>query len=150
EVFQAALDRPPQARVAFLREACSGDEELAREARSLIDAYDEAADFIEEPAIARDAHVFISVPEPNPAGQEIGPYRIVERIGGGGMGEIYLARDSRLDRPVALKVLPVHFISDQARLRRFHTEARAASALNHPNILTIYEVGQDDDVSFIA
>ena len=150
EVLQAALDRPPLERASFLNEACSGDEELRQEASSLIEAYDEAGDFIEEPAIAQDAHVLIGNNGQNNIGREIGPYQIVERLGAGGMGEVYLAQDRRLDRQVALKILPAYFVSDEARLRRFQREARAASALNHPNILTIHEVGEVDQVHFIT
>jgi serine/threonine protein kinase len=150
KVLQAALDRPPHERASFLNEACSSDEELRQEASSLIDAYDEAGDFIEEPAIARDAHVLISNHQQNNIGREIGPYQIIERLGAGGMGEVYLAQDRRLDRQVALKILPAYFVSDEARLRRFQTEARAASALNHPNILTIHEVGEVDQLHFIT
>ena len=150
EVLQAALDRSPHERESFLNEACPDDEELRQDASSLVDAYDEAGDFIEEPAIAHDAHVLLSNHEQNNIGREIGPYRIVERLGAGGMGEVYLAQDRRLDRPVALKILPAYFVSDEARLRRFQREARAASALNHPNILTIHEVGEADRVHFIT
>src|SRR5438067_184073 len=150
EVLQAALDRPAHERSSFLNEACSGDEGLRQEASSLIDAYDEAGDFIEEPAIAHDAHVLISNHQQNNIGREIGPYQIIERLGAGGMGEVYLAQDRRLDRQVALKILPAYFVSDEVRLRRFQTEARAASALNHPNILTIHEVGEVDQLHFIT
>ena len=149
DIFQAALDRTPGERAAYLTEACLGDEELACETNSLVDAYDQGGDFIEEPAITQDAQVIINSRE-HSMGHEIGPYKIIERIAGGGMGEIYLARDPRLDRLAALKVLPSYFVSDDARLRRFQTEARAASALNHTNILTIYEVGQTDEIFFIA
>jgi serine/threonine protein kinase len=150
EVLQATLDRPQRERAAYLHEACSGDDELQREASSLIDAFDEAGDFIEQPAIAQDAHVLISSHELSNIGREIGPYKIIKRLGEGGMGEVYLAQDGRLDRLVALKILPPYFVSDDARLRRFQTEARAASALNHPNILTIHEVGQFEDIHYIA
>ncbi len=150
EVLQGALDRQPQQRAAFLNEVCSGDDELREEASSLIEAYDHAGEFIEEPAISRDAQVFVGICEERNVGRQIGPYKIVERLGGGGMGEVYLARDSRLDRLVALKILPPYFGWDDARLRRFQTEARAASALNHPNILTIHEVGQSEDLHYIA
>ncbi len=148
--MQAALDRAPRERAAFLDEACAGDTELQTEASSLVNAYDAAADFIEEPAMAQDARVFLSDPAAAGVGREIGPYKIVARLGGGGMGEVYLAQDARLDRLVALKVLPAYFVSDDTRLRRFQREARAASALNHPNILTIHEVGELEGVHFIA
>ena len=150
EVLQAALDRPPHQRSSFLNKACSGDEGLRQEASSLIDAYDEAGDFIEEPAIAHDAHVLLGNNGQDNIGREIGPYQIIERLGAGGMGEVYLAEDRRLARQVALKILPPYFVSDEARLRRFQREARAASALNHPNILTIHEVGEVDQVHFIT
>lgn len=148
--MQAALDRPPQERTAFLDQACAGDPELQTEAGALVSAYDSAADFIEEPAIAQDARVILGHDSLDHIGREIGPYQIIERLGGGGMGEVYLAQDARLDRLVALKVLPAYFVSDDARLRRFQREARAVSALNHPNILTIHEVGELDGVHFIA
>jgi hypothetical protein len=149
-VLQAALDRPPQERAAFLEEACAGDEELKDETSQLLTAHDEAGDFIEQPAIERDARVLIGDDVDANIGRVIGPYRIVERLGTGGMGEVYLAQDTRLGRLVALKILLSYFASDGERLRRFQREARAASALNHQNILTIYEVGEADDVHYIA
>src|SRR5439155_935625 len=138
EVLQAALDRSPHERMSFLNEACSDDEELRQETSSLVDAYGEAGDFIEEPAIALDAHLLIGNYQQNNIGREIGPYQIIERLGAGGMGEVYLAQDRRLDRQVALKILPPYFVSDEARLLRFQREARAASALNHPIVLTTF------------
>lgn len=150
EVLQAALDRAPGERTAFLEQVCGGDAELQTEASSLVSAYDAATDFIEEPAIAQDAQVILGDYSLESIGQKIGPYKIIERLGSGGMGEVYLAQDARLDRLVALKVLPAYFVSDDSRLRRFQREARAASALNHPNILTIHEVGELDGVHFIA
>src|SRR5215211_647529 len=85
-----------------------------------------------------------------PAGTHFGRYEIRSPIGAGGMGEVYLAHDTQLDRPVALKLLPSDVTSDEDRLRRFQQEARATSALNHPNILTIFEIGEDRDTHFIA
>src|ERR1700694_773654 len=149
-VLQAALDRPAQERASFLDEACAGDDELRAEATSLVSAYDEGGDFIEQPAIAQDAGALVGNATQVNIGRDLGPYRIVERLGVGGMGEVYLAQDARLNRLVALKVLPAYFASDDARLRRFQSEARAASALNHPNILTIHEVGESEDFRFIA
>src|SRR5271154_4140317 len=84
------------------------------------------------------------------AGTRLGPYEIVGPLGAGGMGEVYRARDARLDRSVAIKILPAEFSSDGERLHRFEDEARSASALNHPNIITIYELGQDGSTHYIA
>ena len=146
-VFQEALDHSPLERASFLDQACAGDQELKHEANSLIAAHDEAGCFIEQPAMAQDAHVLLGDGD---FGRQIGPYRLIEQLGAGGMAEVYLAEDTRLNRLVALKLLPVYFASDTARLRRFQSEARAASALNHPNILTIHEVGENEGVYFIA
>src|SRR5712664_3024351 len=84
------------------------------------------------------------------SGARLGRYEIRSKIGAGGMGEVYLASDTKLDRKVALKILPAELASDQTRMRRFIQEAKAASALNHPNILTIYEIGQTNSTHFIA
>jgi serine/threonine protein kinase len=149
-VLQEAIDRPPQDRASFLDAACAGDEQLLEEATSLVSAYNEAGDFIEQPAISQDAHILVGSDIADKIGHEIGPYKIVKRLGGGGMGEVYLAQDARLDRLVALKILPAYFASDDARLRRFQREAKAVSALNHPNILTIHEVGEAAGIRYIA
>ncbi|HEV7747646.1 MAG TPA: serine/threonine-protein kinase [Pyrinomonadaceae bacterium] len=149
-VLQEALDLPKHERAPFLDEACAGDEQLRDEATSLVNAYDDAGDFIEQPAIAQDARVLVADDINDRGGQEIGPYKVLSRLGAGGMGEVYLAEDTRLDRLVALKILPAYFASDDERLRRFQREARAASALNHPNILTIHEVGESAGIRYIA
>ncbi len=146
EVLQGALDRPALERASYLDDVCAGDEDLKRETTSLITAYDEAGDFIELPAMAADAQLLLG----DPVGTEVGPYKIIKCLGSGGMGEVYLAQDTRLDRPVALKILPTYFAADDLRLHRFQREARAASALNHPNIITIHEVGEHEGVRFIA
>jgi|GEM_PF-678548 len=150
DVLQRALDCPPAERAAFLDEACRGDDDLKREATELAQAFDSAGDFIEQPAIAQDARVLVNDSTDINVGRDIGPYRIVESLGAGGMGEVYLAHDRRLSRSVALKILPGYFVTETARLLRFQREARAASALNHPNILTIHEVGEDAHAHFIA
>ncbi|MDT4897654.1 MAG: eukaryotic-like serine/threonine-protein kinase [Acidobacteriota bacterium] len=150
EVLHGALERAPQERAAYLEEVCAGDMELKDEAAQLLTAHDEAGDFLEQPAIATDARVLISDEMNANIGRVVGPYRIVRELGVGGMGEVYLAQDARLGRLVALKILRSFFAADDTRLRRFQREARAASALNHPNILTIYEVGEADNVHFIS
>lgn len=150
EVLQAALDLPETERPALVAQVCSGDAELQEEALSLIAAFEESGDFLEQPALEQDAHLLIGDHEQSCVAQDIGPYTVIRRLGAGGMGEVYLAQDRRLGRLVALKVLPPYFVSDDVRLRRFQTEARAASALNHPNILTIYEVGQSNELHFIS
>ena len=149
-IFQDALDRPADERDSFLEQSCLDDAQLRNEAATLIAAHDKAGDFIEQPALVHDAQIIFSHTDGNNMGREIGSYRIVDRLGAGGMGEVYLAEDSRLNRLVALKLLPAYFASDDERLARFQREARSTSALNHPNILTIHEVGEADGVRFIA
>ncbi len=150
EVLQAALDRSPPERASFLDEACAGDGDLKSEAELLIRAHDEAGDFIESPAVAEHARVLLGDGFDVSGGHMVGSYEIIERLGAGGMGEVYLAEDERLNRPVALKILPAFFATNDMRLRRFQREARAVSALNHPNILTIHEVGEEEEIHFIA
>jgi serine/threonine protein kinase len=149
EIFQEALDLPADSREVFLTQACGGDSEVQREAISLLNAYASAGDFIDEPAIVMDARVLASALPDRNIGRVIGAYEIVDRIGSGGMGDVYLANDSRLGRQVALKILAAS-LADPNQLRRFETEARAASQLNHPNVLTVHEVGSLEGISFIA
>ena len=148
EVLHSALERPPQERASFLTDACAGDSALRLEVDTLIASHERAAGFIESPAFELMAE---SLDETQSmVGSELGPYRVTGRLGAGGMGEVYLAEDTRLGRKVALKVLLAHFTRDQERVRRFQQEARAASALNHPNIVTIYEIGEVASRQFIV
>lgn len=142
EVFQAALERAPAERAAFVSAACGDDNSLRREVELLLAADGEAGSLIETPAYAVAAPLMIGEDKQSLLGKSIGPYRIISLLGKGGMGEVYAAKDARLGRNVALKLLPAQFTADTDRLRRFEQEARAASALNHPNILTIHEIGQ--------
>jgi serine/threonine-protein kinase len=139
-VLQEALELAPAERAAFLDEACGGDEELRQEVESLISFQERAERFIETPP-GEMAADWLAVKESR-EGQMIGNYHLIRQIGRGGMGEVYLARDTRLERQVALKLLPPRFTEDAHRLQRFRQEARAASSLNHPNIITIHEIGE--------
>lgn len=150
DLFQSAIERAPEERAAFLDESCHDDEDMRREVESLLTSHERAENFIEVPA-------FKAAPEfvPNDSsgamvGKLIGHYQIESLIGVGGMGEVYLARDERLGRKAALKLLPDSLTIDEAQLSRFKNEARTASALNHPNILTVYEIGAEGHVQFIA
>jgi len=150
-IFHDAGERAPEERADFLDAACHGDAELRLEIESLLAVHDRAGDFMQQPAMnvtlpggsgAAEAEI--------EAGRLIDHYRVERRIGTGGMGEVYLAHDTRLGRRVALKLLRADFTRDGERVRRFEQEARAASALNHPNILTIYEIGRVAETHFIA
>ena len=139
-LYHEALARRETERVTFLREACVGDEALRREVESLLAYASDAGDFMAVPAIEAMAPGDIAAEEPGRAlvGLRLGPYEIGSLLGAGGMGEVYRARDTKLGRDVAIKILPEAFIADADRRARFEREARLLAALNHPHIGTIY------------
>jgi len=149
-LFDEALELEPDRRADFLAEACAGDDALRREVETLLAARDDAGGFLSRDAIELEAAWLAAERTAIPSGQMIGHFEALEPLGAGAMGEVYLARDTRLERQVALKLLPARFTQDAQRLRRFEREARAASALNHPNIITVYETGVDGAYHFIA
>ena len=141
-VFQSAIERTPGERQAFLSEACASDVLLHSEVESLVASHDQAGTFMAEPLIP-------PIPYLTP-GDHLGPYEIVRLLGSGGMGDVYLARDARLEREVALKILSVDVAADPEHRQRLLHEARAVSALNHPNICTIYEIGSAEGRDYIS
>ena len=150
-LVQAAMERAPDERAAFLAEVCADDDDLRREVESLLLFDGQATGFIETPPHIATAQMFVGeVSAPLDAGRTLGHYRVEREIGRGGMGEIYLALDTRLGRPVALKLLSPSFTRDAERVARFRREARAVSLLNHPNIVTIYEIGEAEGLRFIV
>src|SRR5882724_1513214 len=150
EILQRALELAPEDRAAFLDQACAGDEVLRQKVESLLAAAQQMDGFMEERVSRVAGELMIDGPVTASAGQVIGYYKIVALLDKGGMGEVYLATDTRSGREVALKLLPHSSISDQQRVRRFQQEARSILALNHPNIVTIYEIGQTGSAHFIV
>src|SRR5499426_2608238 len=149
-LYYTALERDATEREAFLIEACAGDDELRREVEALLAVHERAEDFMDASALEVAAQLVAEDLEQTMPGQMISHYQVLSLLGAGGMGEVYLAEDTRLGRKVALKLLPQIFTQDRERVLRFQQEARAASALNHPNILTIYEIGEFEGRHFIA
>jgi eukaryotic-like serine/threonine-protein kinase len=151
QLLDEALLRAPDERAAFLAEACADDEALRQEVVSLLVAHDKAeAKFLNAPALEVAAQKLAKEQNRSLVGKMLGPYSVLSVLGAGGMGEVYLAQDRRLNRKLALKLLPPQFTQDAARVKRFAREARAASALNHPHIITIYEIGEFNGEHFIA
>jgi serine/threonine protein kinase len=149
DLFHAALEREPDKRAAFLADACAGDEGLRLEVESLLASHDPSDSFVASLAPDLAAGLLAEGQARLATGQSVGNYRVMALLGAGGMGEVYLTEDTRLGRRVALKLLPAQFTTEPDRLRRFEREARAASSLNHPNIITIHEVGQVEGQPFI-
>jgi hypothetical protein len=150
KVYHSALELAENERPAFLEKTCAGDEALRQEVESLLRSEPSGDRFIEEPALEVAARIFAQENPQSLLGQQIGSYKVISLLGAGGMGEVYLAQDARLERRVAVKMLPAELASDPERMRRFVREAKAASALNHPNVATIHEIGEADGTSFIV
>src|SRR5437667_2129288 len=150
EIFHAALDQEPDKVGAFLDTACEGDQVLRRKVETLLASRPRAASFIETSAVGLATKIIENGQADLLVGQTFGHYKISKRIGSGGMGEVYLATDVTAGRKAALKLLPARFTGDANRLKRFQQEAHAVVALNHPNILTVYEIGEDHSTHYIA
>src|SRR6266700_1790325 len=150
EIFRAALDQEPDQISAFLNTACKGDEPLRRKVEALLASHQRPGGFIETSAVGLATRIIQNGQADLLVGQTIGHYKISKRIGTGGMGEVYLATDLTAGRKAALKLLPTRFTGDAERLKRFEQEAHAVVGLNHPNILTVYEIGEDHSTHYIA
>src|SRR5437667_181950 len=150
EIFHAALDQEPDQVGVFLNTACEGDDVLRRKVEALLASHQRAGAFIETPVAGIAKRIIENGQADLLVGRTIGHYKISKQIGTGGMGDVYLATDMTAGRNAALKLLPVRFTGDAERLKRFRQEARALVGLNHPNILTIYEIGEDHSTHYIA
>ena len=150
EIFHAALEQEPDQVARFLETACEGDELLRRKVEALLASRQRVGSFIETSAVGIATRIIENGQADLLVGQTFGHYKISKRIGSGGMGEVYLATDMTAGRKAALKLLPMRFTGDAERLKRFQQEAHAVVGLNHPNILTVYEIGEDHSTHYIA
>ena len=149
EIFDGALRYKPEERRKFILQACGEDQTLLAEVESLFSSLGSADGFLETPAVGMVADVFESETKKLESGKKIGHYEIIKQIGAGGMGEVFLARDKKLDRQVAVKILNEQFSKHESNLQRFIREAKSASVLNHPNILVVHEIGESNEAHYI-
>jgi serine/threonine protein kinase len=149
KLFEAALDKDESGRAAFLDEACRSDPSLRREVEALLDSHGRDS-FLEKPAYEAVPELFESESADLLIGKQLGPYKITKNIGRGGMGIVYLAMDTRLDRPVAIKMLAPQYTSDSQQRARLRREARAAARLAHQGIATVYSLEEFDDILYIV
>jgi serine/threonine protein kinase len=150
DLFHEALELKPAERADFIERVRTSNSDLGAAVESLIAAHEQPNGLIDAVAYEAAAEMIAEAPPALVAGQLVGHYKIIKPLGKGGMGEVYLAGDTKLDRKVALKLLPAEFTNHKERLRRFVREAKAASSLNHPNIITIHEIGEASGAHFIA
>ncbi|HEY9283402.1 MAG TPA: protein kinase [Pyrinomonadaceae bacterium] len=148
-LYHSALELDADEREDFLAVACAGEEALRREVLSLLSSAERADSFMEEP-LTSVGLMLMNAEHESLKGHAVGPYRLLELLGRGGMGEVYLAHDTRLNRRVALKLLPAGVADDGERVRRFQQEARVASAISHPNVAHIYEIDEAGGRRYIA
>ena len=153
ELYHLAREREPGQRAAFLAGACQDDEDLRREVESLLASEPSGACFLDEPVMRQAAGTFASQQSSSQLrfapGLELGPYVIEAHLGAGGMGEVYRAKDKRLHRTVALKVLPKRLADTLGLRQRLEREAKAISSLNHPHICTLYDIGRQGEIDYL-
>src|SRR3954471_16163043 len=150
ELCHAAWEQGPETRAAFLRRTCQADRELLLEVEAMLAADEETGQFLDDSPDDIAAQALAVRRTRSLVGKTLGEYEIIALLGTGGMGDVFLARDMRLGRKAALKLLPEEFTSDPVRLQRFEREACAVSGITHPNIITVYGMGRAGRITFLA
>ncbi|HEX6284295.1 MAG TPA: serine/threonine-protein kinase, partial [Pyrinomonadaceae bacterium] len=150
KIFHAVLDLPDEERAAYLAQACNGDERLKEEVNSLISAFDKDESFIDKPALELGLSVLSRSSGESLLGVTVGPYKVISQLGKGGMGEVYLAEDTKLERKVALKFISPEMVDDKWAKRRLVKEAQASAMLDHPSICPVYDIQEWEGHMFIV